>query len=420
MRTPSLFVSSALVASSVALASSALAQTAAVPPSDVAVVVNAPKPIAAPKPIEPATDTTNAAISAGGQYAAGNSKLFAGSVQAKFDMRRGANAFAAAVVGNYAESYFLPPGSYNATTNTITPGGSGSWYPSTENLQAKLRYDRFITSHMSLFLQVSGLNDAFQAIVFRLNIDPGLKYLVVDAKSTKLWGEVGYDFQADDNHTVNGFEQQPGSSGPVAVDASGLPYVIHGSDTIDSARLFAGLQHAFNDEVTLNAGLEYVQGLGGSGGGAPPIPGGINPVTKMLNVAKFDDPAAISLTASRLNFNALFAAHLFGGLSVGLGFNVKYNSAPLPGKVNVDSAGTLSLIYAYSDAKKKEEKKCPCPPDAPPNAAPEATAPLAPPAPPPPPAAPAPAPPPAAAPLTPAVSSPPATPPATTQATPQG
>jgi hypothetical protein len=355
-----------VVATSFVLASSALAQTAATPPADLTMAVAVPKPTEALKPFEPSVDSTNAAISAGGQYAAGNSKLLAGSVQGKFDIRRGADAFAASVVGNYAESFFVPAGSYSAATNTITPGGAGKWYPSTENLQGKLRYDRYVTRNMSLFLQVSGLNDAFQAVVFRLNVDPGLKYLVVNDESTKVWGEVGYDFQADDNDTVNGFERQPGSSGPVALDGSGLPYVIHGSDTIDSTRVFAGLQHGFSKEVNLTLGLEYLQGLGGSGGGTPSAPVGINPVTKMANVAMFDDLAPISLTGSRVNFNALLAAHLFGGLSVGLGFNVKYNSNPLPGKVNVDSSGTASLIYAYSDAKKKEAPKCPCPPPEPP------------------------------------------------------
>jgi hypothetical protein len=354
------------------VAAPALAQTAVAPPADLKEVVGAPKDpaLAPPKPFEPPTDGTHAALSAGGQYAAGNSKLFAASILGKFDIRRGANAFAMSIIGNYAEAFFSPPGTYTPGTGgspgTITPGAPGAWYPSTDNLQIKLRYDRYLTSSLSLFFQATGLHDPFQAISFRVNLDPGVKLIFLNHEKTKIWGELGYDFQADDNNVVNGFEQQPGSSGPIAVDAMGLPYVIHGSDTIHSSRVFAGVQHAFNKEVTLNFGLEYLQGFGGSGGGTPAVPTGINPVTKTANIALFDDLAPISLTAARLNFDALLAAHLFGGLSLGVGFNVKYNSEPLPGKVNVDSSGTVSLIYAYSSVKKVEPKKCPCPDEGPP------------------------------------------------------
>jgi hypothetical protein len=160
----------ALSATLLGLATPALAQAVA-PPSEIKEVVTAPKDptLAPPKPNDTAVDGMHAAVSAGGQYAAGNSKLFAGSALGKFDIRRGANAFATSLIGNYAESYFTPPGTYTPGTGgspgKITPGGPGAWYPSTENLQIKLRYDRYITSNTSLFLQVTGLNDAFQAIV---------------------------------------------------------------------------------------------------------------------------------------------------------------------------------------------------------------------------------------------------------------
>jgi len=121
---------------------------------------------------------------------------------------------------------------------------------------------------------------------------------------------------------------------------------------------------------------------------------------------------------TRFNVDALLAAKVYGNLSVGLSWSLRYDNNPLPGKVNTDSTETATLIYSFSDAaaKKKADKKpgdCDCekteeppsnpnkylPPAPPPeflNAAPASANP--PPPPPPPPAATvtvAPAPPPA-------------------------
>ena len=358
----------AFCAAAVAEARPALAQTivqpGGAPPADVAPTVAAPTgPADAPKPNDlTVLDSTSAAISAGGQFAAGNSRNFAGTGQGKFDMRRGNNAFGAALVGNYAEAFVVPPaGAAN------TPATPGAWQKSTENLQGKLRYDRFLSQNFSIFAQVTGTHDAFQAITFRLNADPGVKLLVINNDSTRLWGEAGYDFQLDLNYTDGNGIEQAGAGGP-ALDANNLPYVINKTDTIHSSRLFAGFHQAFNKEVQLNLGLEYLQGFGGSGGDAPAIPSGYT--------ASMVDPVSISLTASRLNFDALLAAHLGAGLSVGVGFSAKYNSAPLPGKQNVDSTGTVALIYAFGGPPPAPPPACepppapPAPPAAPATAAP--------------------------------------------------
>jgi hypothetical protein len=124
-----------------------------------------------------------------------------------------------------------------------------------------------------------------------------------------------------------------------------------------------------------------LQGFGGSGGDAPAIPSGYT--------AKTVDPVSISLTASRLNFDALLAAHLGAGLSVGVGFSAKYNSAPLPGKQNVDSTGTVALIYAFGGPPPAPPPACepaaPATPAPAPTSAPDAPPPAPSPAPLPPP-----------------------------------
>jgi hypothetical protein len=346
------------------------------PPADLGQAVAAPKAADAPDLSAPTTDSTNAAVSAGGQFASGNSKLFAATGLGKFDMRRGSNAFGFQLVGNYAEGAVAP---------------STTLKPTTENLQGKIRYDRYFTPAFGAFLQLTGTHDAFQAITFRLNVDPGVKLFFIDEATTKFWGELGYDFEFDQNYVDGNGIEQAGSGGP-ALDASTptpLPYVIQAQNTIHSTRLFAGFKHAFNDKVNLSLGLEYLQGLGGTGTDLPAVPAGYT--------AAQVDRVAVSVTGARLNGDALLAAQVGAGFSIGVGLSAKFNSAPLAGKQDLDTTGTLSLIYSFSSPTPAPPPTCVEPPAPPPPPPPPASAPpvAAPPAAPPPPAA-APAAPPAA------------------------
>jgi hypothetical protein len=325
------------------------------PPADLKQSVAAPTAASAPT-LAASTDSMNAEVSAGGQFAAGNSKLFAATGLGKFDIRRGANGFGALLVGNYAEGAVAP---------------STTLKPSTENLQGKLRYDRYFTPAFGAFVQVTGTHDAFQAIGFRFNADPGVKLFFVDHSDTKFWGELGYDFEFDSNYTDSNGIEQAGSGGP-SLDADNLPYVIKSQNTIESTRLFAGLTHGFNKDVQLSLGLEYLQGLGGSGTGAPDVPNGYT--------AAMVDLVPISVTGSRINGNALFASTIAGGFSLGVGLTEKYNASPLAGKQKLDSTGTLSLIYAFSSTAAAPVPPPPCncaappPPPSPPPSPPPASA----------------------------------------------
>ena len=173
---------SAWTAAALAQAAPPAPSESGTPPADLAQTVAAPKTADAPDLARPSTDSTNAALSAGGQFASGNSKLFAATGLGKFDMRRGNNAYGVQVVGNYAEGAVAPSTTLKSTT---------------ENLQGKLRYDRYFTPAFGAFMQLTGTHDAFQAITFRLNVDPGVKLFFVDQPTTKFWGELGYDFEFD-------------------------------------------------------------------------------------------------------------------------------------------------------------------------------------------------------------------------------
>lgn len=342
-----------------------LAPTGAPPPDATALVAAPTAPGTVPTIDKPLNGTT-ASLSAGGQLATGNSNLLAGTINGAVDSRHGYNGYGAAILGNYGQGA-APP---NQAVET------------TENLQLKLRYDRYVADQASVFLIATGRHDKFQGLDFRLNIDPGFKYLFLKEASNALWLEAGYDFQFDDRN-ANALGEVDSSGNPIFTDPTCVPAAA-GSNApctqvqlpktqIDhSTRLFAGFRHAFNKEVTLSAGVEYLQSV----------------------------VAVSGIYDSRLNFDALFAAKVSGGLSVGLGFSARYDRFPLPGKQDLDTASTLTIIYSFSDLPAPPPPPCPCPqtppPSPPPPAGPMATPPSAPPPPAPPP--PPPPPPPAAPP----------------------
>lgn len=330
-------------ATSILAAPVALAQSMGAPPPDATALVSTPTASAKPPEKADALDVTTVAISAGGQLSTGNSRLLAGTVSADYQTRFSDNGIGLNLLGNYGES--------------ATPGSN--LHVSAQNIQGRARYDRYLLDQLSVFLINTGRHDRFQGIDFRYNLDPGVKYLFVQQPATKLWGELGYDFQYDVRRD------------DALTEADGTR--LDKTATDHSTRVFAGFTQAFNDSVNLTTGIEYLQSV-------------------------------VHAKKNRINFDALFAAKVGGGLALGLGFSARYDHDPLPEKKRLDTQSILSLIYSFSDAPKAkpDEPKCPPPAPAPacvPAAPPVPTAPDVPPngaapaEPPPPSAAPAPVPP---------------------------
>jgi putative salt-induced outer membrane protein len=301
----------------VTLSTAALAQTATpptgTPPPDATALVAAPKDdnLAAPDLKKP-LDGTSISLSAGAQLATGNTRLLAGTMNGEWTSRWGDNGIGASILGNYGQG--------------ASPGASV--VETAENVQGRLRYDRYIIDQASLFLINTVRHDRFQGLEVRYNLDPGFKYLFLRAPTNTLWLEAGYDLQYDVRE----------DSARVPEDASGMPLsmapLLPKTAVDHSIRLYAGFKHDFNEEVTLSTGLEYIQAVSDG-------------------------------THHWLNYDALFAAKVGGGLALGLGFNARYDSDPLPGKKNTDTATTVSLIYSFSDAVPPKTPEVACPPAAP-------------------------------------------------------
>jgi putative salt-induced outer membrane protein YdiY len=272
----------------------ALAQTAPLgtPPPEAKALVEGPKgPGEAPK-IEKKTDGTTVTLSSGGQGSSGNSRLLALTANGAFETRFDNNGVGFSALANYGRS--AVPGQPVQTT--------------TENMQGRLRYDRYIIEEASFFLITTGRHDRFQGLDFRLNLDPGFKYLFLVEQANALWAEAGYDFQYDIRRD------------DALVDPMGARPPLEKTAVDHSSRLFVGVRHAFNEQVTISSGVEYLQSI-------------------------------VETTRNRINFDAVFAAKVGAGLAVGLGFVMRYDHAPLPGKERVDTATSVSLIYSFSETR---------------------------------------------------------------------
>lgn len=274
----------------------ASAQDLGKPPPEADKAVAGPgKPADAPK-IVAAPEGINASVSAGGLSSSGNSKLVAFTGSGNFDWRGGKNGMGASLVGNYGES--APPG--------------GTMKATTENAQGRARYDRYVIDDASLFAMVTGRHDRFQGLAFRLNLDPGFKYLFVNRPATALWAEAGYDFQ---------YDTRTSEARRVLDDMGVVTGRLGKHETDHSARVFLGFRHNFNDATALSNGIEYLQSF-------------------------------VDGQRYRFNYDVLFTAKVWGDLALGVGFNARYDNQPLPDKKKLDTTSTLSLVYAYSSVVK--------------------------------------------------------------------
>ena len=232
-------------------------------------------------------DATEVKVQAGLLTATGNSRSLAGTASSTFRMRRTANELGAAAALNYARAAAVRGEPMETTV---------------ENYQGKIRYDRFVTERIALFLSVSARRDRFQGLDLRLNIDPGVAYYFIDEKPVQFWSELGYDLQYDIRRDAN-------------LDlALAAGEDLEKTDVRHSVRAFAGYRHTFKEGLTLSSGLEYLQGV---------------PETEYW----------------RLNYDLALAVAIAGRFSLAMTFSLRYDNEPLPGVTNLDTLTALNLVY---------------------------------------------------------------------------
>jgi hypothetical protein len=287
------------------------------PPPEAKPVVEAAKGPADAPAAEVRLDGTTASLSAGGMLTTGNSRSFALSGNGNVETRFSNNGLGASLLANYGQGG--PPGEAIQIT--------------TQNVQGRVRYDRYLVDEVALFVVNTGRHDRFQGLDFRYNLDPGVKYLFLKEAANALWIEAGYDLQHDIRRDADRVVRD--ANGDLVFDANGRVVALDTSQTDHSSRVFVGFKHGFSEEVTLATGVEYLQSF-------------------------VDDDRA------RVNVDALVAAKIGGGLAFGLGFSARFDHLPIAGKEQLDTSSTLSLIYAFSDVSAlPKPPMCPCPATAP-------------------------------------------------------
>jgi putative salt-induced outer membrane protein len=241
-------------------------------------------PVALP---EESRDATELKLSAGGLLAGGNAESIAASTAAKGRARRDSNQVEGALAANYGRA---------------TPEGSSAMETNVENLQGKLRYDRFITDEIALFVALTGLRDRFQGLDMRLNLDPGVAYYFIDVEKHRLWVEIGYDYQYELRRE------------DAVADAAAAGTPIERSEDQHAARLFLGYENNLSDAFAFDTGLEYLQ--------------------------PFEETEGW-----RLNWNVGISSAIGGNFSLAVTFLLRYDHAPLPGIKETDYTTALSLVY---------------------------------------------------------------------------
>lgn len=236
---------------------------------------------------EESPDTLEIKLSAGGLSTGGNAESLALTAAGKLHYRHDANQLSSAIVGNYGRA---------------KAAGAASTETTVENLQGKIRYDRFITKRVALFVAVSALTNRFLGLDYRLNLDPGLAYYFIDEAKHRLWGEIGYDLQYDLRR----------EDAIAASLAAGTP--LDASELSHNGRLFLGYENNLSETFAFDTGVEYLQRL--------------------------------SETENwRLNWDLGLTSNIAGNFSLATTFNLRYDHNPLPGIEKTDYTTAISLVY---------------------------------------------------------------------------
>jgi putative salt-induced outer membrane protein YdiY len=231
-----------------------------------------------------AKEVSELKLSAGGMLTSGNSRSMALTGSGHLRLRRLENQYSADLAGNYGRA---------------AAGPDEAMQTSVENLQGRIRYDRFLTDHWSVFVAQTARKDRFQGLDLRLSFDPGVAYYVFDVEKHRLWAELGYDFQYDIRDSA-------------ALSAAMEP--LSKTEARHSARAFAGYENNLNEALRFTTGLEYLQAVKHS-------------------------------ENWRLSWDVGLSSSISTAFSLATTFSVRYDNNPLPGVENTDTVTALNLVY---------------------------------------------------------------------------
>ena len=240
-----------------------------------------------------ATDLT---LALGGLFTAGNSRTIALTSAAKLRLRRDEHQLGSAAAVNFARA-----GKVGKPTETTV-----------ENVQGLLRYDYFLTDHVSLFLQSTARRDRFQGLQLRLNIDPGVAYYFINTKTHRLQVEGGYDLQYDIRRD-DSLQPKPAADAPAGAP---LPPMLDKQQVLHNARIFIGYENKLRKEVSVVMNGEYIQNFADS-------------------------------EVFRLVGDIGLKSNVADSLALATTFTIRYENTPLPNVEKADSIAAITLVYTF-------------------------------------------------------------------------
>lgn len=192
-------------------------------------------------------------VGLGALYAAGNSEFLTANGEVKYGLKAGKNGFGA-IVGtniNYARTDVDGDGTIADGADDSDGDGNPDENPfafTSQRVYGSLRYDRFFDDSNSFYVKVAGEHDKPAGLWWRFSEGVGYGRQFVDTETTKVKFETGLDIVQEDRVD--------------ATDDTGAPINTASPDDIFGAlRIFLGVSHAFNENVTLANDLEILEGL---------------------------------------------------------------------------------------------------------------------------------------------------------------
>ncbi|MET0391013.1 MAG: DUF481 domain-containing protein, partial [Polyangiales bacterium] len=233
----------------------------------------------------PASDVTSLNLSAGGSVSSGNTRAFTLLAGGDFRLVRMPHSLSANAAFAYGEAAD-PADTESDQVMTV------------RNLNARAKYDFFLSLYDTLFLATGFRWDTFAGINRRNNIQAGYGRYFVSEPKHRFWAELGYDF------TFSGYTALPDGSQPTEP-----------TDRVHFGRLFLGYENQLN---------EFVSALGG--------------VEGLLN---FEHPGA-----SRLNLDVALRSTLASSFKLEVKFRMAYDADPVvAGAKKTDTATVVSILY---------------------------------------------------------------------------
>ena len=245
----------------------------------------------------PEEDRTMLAISGGGIFQTGNTELLQFTAGSRFELVRDIHSFLATI------DWVLALGQgYSLDT------------PSAHNLNARARYDIFITPMDAIFAAAVLRQDVFAGLSPRVQGQVGYLRNIFKETTTeedvtriqRLWVEVGFDATYE-NYDYETLDRINGTAAPV-------PDLRLEDDFIPAARVFAGYSNDLNENVSFVTGLEA-----------------------LLSLTDADD--------FRLNWESALIAQLMGNLSAEIKFRLYLDTLPAAGARKLDTITNFNLVY---------------------------------------------------------------------------